>query len=857
MTPPAAIPENVAESEVPSCHGCRRRKLKCSREQPSCATCLRTGEPCIYDAKKSKPGLKIGAVEGLSKRLEVLEQAFHDRSVQESSENAFHSSAIASNVVQLTGAITTLASEIQRLTSSTSSFSSQPVANSTERSEQQQEDIIDCNRHPKRRRVDAHQENSPVANSTEDSTKRSLHLPPGIMEDVVHQYFDRIFYWIPVIHHPRFKEEVKQERGMARLGVILDAMLVATLRFIDLRKYHLSAKKARYIIEEKRNSVILSTMSVPSIENLQALVILAFTTIGAGDSPKAWSIIASLTRTVEYLQLNYEEVERSKRPFVEPLSPIKKAVDWVQEEERRRLFWNVFNLDRFCSITTGWGTSIKDDEIRRRLPANGTYWYAEIPVVCPFLGPGKSSVGKVGSSGTFDRSQYWTKRLTSALDSHTMSRTATTTPLESGNESLSASAMGGFSYAVQATQYLKQVVTGFVYPDVDSGNQQEVTAWLTRFKELDLQLVHWKMFLPKKWRDPNRAPDTSTGPHDLDHSMTLAHVTHNTSMILLHHRIAYPPSQWRRAVPLPSSCSAETCRLAAVKTSNIIETWLRVCPKQIIVPPQIAFCTYISARLLLVHSLYHNEKPIHEFRALVRGLEYMARRWEGLRHDDPQPCYNLAGKYALHLQRLYERCKEDPSMAIAVLDYTESLPSLDDQVTRLAHHYNSNHQQAEAGHNGVGGRFKPTHEGNMETPSSLPMSSRSDTSNAQHTQPLLQHDTLPAPGDSGIRSTNMPTRAPDLSDQGERVQGGPFIMMDQQQIQDVPEDLLAVSQALMDQSFADMDRIITLDDSCFEADVLGSSISSATMHGWNPAQLEFLDMQDDRASTAAQRWVRR
>src|SRR4051812_836540 len=98
------------------------------------------------------------------------------------------------------------------------------------------------------------------------------------------------------------------------------------------------------------------------------------------------------------------------------------------------------------------------------------------------------------------------------------------------------------------------------------------------------------MFLPKKWRDPNRAPDTSSGPHDLDHSMTLAHVTHNTSMILLHHRIAYPPPEWSRFVPLPSACSAATCRLAASKTSSITETWLRVCPEKIVVPPQVAFC---------------------------------------------------------------------------------------------------------------------------------------------------------------------------------------------------------------------------------------------------------------------------
>jgi hypothetical protein len=109
----------------------------------------------------------------------------------------------------------------------------------------------------------------------------------------------------------------------------------------------------------------------------------------------------------------------------------------------------------------------------------------------------------------------------------------------------------------------------------------------------------WKMFLPRKWSDPNRAPNTSTGPRDLDHNMTLAHVTHNTSMILLHHRIAYPPAGWCHSVPLPSACSAETCRLAATKTSNIMEKWLSICPEEIIVTPQMALCTFISARLLI------------------------------------------------------------------------------------------------------------------------------------------------------------------------------------------------------------------------------------------------------------------
>lgn len=38
-----ASAESTAENEVPSCQGCRRRKLRCSREQPICLHCKRLG----------------------------------------------------------------------------------------------------------------------------------------------------------------------------------------------------------------------------------------------------------------------------------------------------------------------------------------------------------------------------------------------------------------------------------------------------------------------------------------------------------------------------------------------------------------------------------------------------------------------------------------------------------------------------------------------------------------------------------------------------------------------------------------------------------------------------------------------
>ncbi|RSL51003.1 hypothetical protein CEP54_011647 [Fusarium duplospermum] len=476
-------------------------------------------------------------------------------------------------------------------------------------------------------------------------------------------------------------------------------------------------------------------MNSLSIENLQALVILAFTTIGNGGPSDTWSIIASMTRTVDFLQLTTEG-EHAKGRYLVPTMPLSPPMDWVQEEERRRVFWNIFNLDRYCSITTGWSMGICSDKINRRLPANGSY--------CP-------------------------------------------------------SSMGGFSYAVQATEYLNRIATYFLYPEVDFDDQQQVIAWLTRFKELDLQLVHWKMFLPKKWRDPNRAPDTSTGPHDLDHSMTLAHVTHNTSMILLHHRIAYPPSRQRQVVPLPSSCSAETCRLAATKTSNIAETWLRVCPEKIVVAPQIAFCTFISARLLLVHSRYYSEALTPEFWVLVRSLENMSRRWAGVTRGDSGPFPNLAEKYASHLKTIYERYQQDVTYTVAVLDYTENIE-----------HAMSYNERGESLSQDV-------------PPQNISMA------------------TSPAVGVTG------------MVDQPEHADSMPFTAANPD-VQELPEDLLAISQALMDQRFAEMDRIITLDDSWFETTAQATDVSQLHVPGWNTADMRFTDLQGDRGNATGRDW---
>lgn len=106
----------------------------------------------------------------------------------------------------------------------------------------------------------------------------------------------------------------------------------------------------------------------------------------------------------------------------------------------------------------------------------------------------------------------------------------------------------------------------------------------------------WKMFLPQQWKDSNISRDSSL--IDMDPNLTLAHITHNTSMILLHQHIAFPPPDWMNLVKLPSPCSAETCYTAAIETVAITKKYLKYKPVDI-VNSQFALCAFVAGRILL------------------------------------------------------------------------------------------------------------------------------------------------------------------------------------------------------------------------------------------------------------------
>lgn len=155
----------------------------------------------------------------------------------------------------------------------------------------------------------------------------------------------------------------------------------------------------------------------------------------------------------------------------------------------------------------------------------------------------------------------------------------------------------------------------------------------------------------------------------MDPNLTLAHITHNTAVILLHQGIAWPPAHWQLCpVRLPSASSAETCLEAASEIATIGQQFLSFSP--IFTNPQFSFCLFIAGRMLLAHARYNRVSIPTALDTLIASLLEISQRWTGRGETTEPRGDNLASIFA---KRLIEAQNDNPAAT--------SRPSLDIRQT--------------------------------------------------------------------------------------------------------------------------------------------------------------------------------
>ncbi|KAH8678941.1 hypothetical protein BGZ60DRAFT_468294 [Tricladium varicosporioides] len=792
---------------MPACTECRRRKLGCSKELPTCKECRRLGAECVYGAR-GKPGIKSGAVENLNRRIDKIEQLLEHMQTQTTSpprsESISHLNNTWRNSLGEPSAAFDLLHMFERQLQEFRTINQNGVLtverDSTSLNSQSQQNL---NRSDpsllepemKRRRLNSNHrfdwgEHLLASYFPEIGNANSL---SELLDDIVNNYFSQVHPWLPMLHETRFRQQISENVYDANFEVILNAIVYASAKFAEYPDPLLSVEQVSHLTKSSRDWVMRCALNSLSVANLQALLVVAFTDIGNGESLNAWSIVGSLTRTVEYLQLSVEVEEDDEQPLLKPCNSFPPPKDWTEMETRRRVFWNVFNLDR-------WNTSLTSDDVHRRLPVDGALWRKQQPILAPFFGIWDKSAGRIGNSITLlptspNEEQHQSPKIQGGFDEQTT---------DDG-----ISAIGAFAYCIEATESMSRVTTYFLQQKINLHDQKQIGRWLTRFKELDLRLVHWKMFLPQKWKDTN----ISRKPSEMimDPNLTLAHITHNASMILLHQLIAFPPADWTWANRLPSHCSADTCQAAAMETSSITENYLRSPTTSKIVNSQFIFCVFVAARVLLVHWQYYQVTNIvPEFFKLVESLESLSTRWEGAvkMHDRS----NLAAMYACLLHSMHEKCVNDRGFRIDILGFvpssviTQAVASSEekDEFAKRGTHFQV--KQNEISHIPVQktqvrmGREEQRGEewrANRSKRATEHVSSRSPAQQVPEIPPIIS---TPEQVPIDQASYLMPYPV------GDSITPGPGMAM---------EDFSSISQLFLDQQFLDRDRIISYNDGMF------------------------------------------
>lgn len=186
-------------------------------------------------------------------------------------------------------------------------------------------------------------------------------------------FFEMIHPWAPLFHRPSFGS------GLFATGreVLLHGIVVAALRHWN--KPDLPADVQEHYLKSSRDRIYLTCADSCNINSTQSLTLLAIDAFSQGPGTKIWMVMAMLAAAVQQLGLAKEtpmQAPESSQPLVgNEVTDSNAEASSIAAEERRRLFWVIFKLDRFASVSLGQPGAINTRSIKLRTPSEDGNWY--------------------------------------------------------------------------------------------------------------------------------------------------------------------------------------------------------------------------------------------------------------------------------------------------------------------------------------------------------------------------------------------------------------------------------------------------------------------------------------------------
>ncbi|KAJ3544871.1 hypothetical protein NM208_g2801 [Fusarium decemcellulare] len=556
-------PRKQAKILSKACESCKLKKSKCDSSRPQC-------DVCVYK-EKGQPGLRRGYGKAVENRLSTLEDNV-DKISQSIQDILQHLQTQTSPRGHL---VTPLDADQPQNETPVEGHTSQHAQTwqpeQTSASEPLAPDYL-----------------QPVADTASYSASPSIlgsiptsmnvsHLPNAldptlppepILHELIDLFFDHIYPWAPMFHKQTFKSTMFSPERQ----ILLHGIVVLSFRF--WWKTEPSTQARDDYVKVSRKQLLLETVDVASLNSTQALALLAIDAIGQGPGPRCWNIMAMLVTSTQQLHLAKVSSRETKQSSLvdNEDSESDAALSTIEAEEKKRLFWTIYSLDRFSSVPLAQTASIDSRTIKLQYPASDDVWGQNV-------------------------SLEWFQRV------------SCTRP------SLVHRQANMWQYYIDILTLVDHSNQLLIQP-VNLSLPAHCQEWQSNFRRLDMTLLSWFERLPADVRQP---------PDRFDPMWTMVHATFYLASIRMYTVAAFPST----ASPYlrPSSSARGRCR-QAVRSVACLAASLE--PLQVTqLGPMFAFIVWVAARSLVIiwtsgYETTYGSMPPSDLDSLLAALRHSA-----------------------------------------------------------------------------------------------------------------------------------------------------------------------------------------------------------------------------------------
>ncbi|PVH67972.1 hypothetical protein DL98DRAFT_662382 [Cadophora sp. DSE1049] len=520
-----------------SCERCKSQKLRCDRQKPSCQRCAKAQASCRYSGRR-RPGFPAGQRQYLEDKISRLEN--EARRAQESSKVASDASIQSSDTPNSEPTSTVIPDLVAK-----------PQAPDTD------PDAL------------------PIA-TVEKTRSLAVKDPPAdLLFSLTALFFRHVHPWLPFLD----PQQVFADMGSTtNIPLLYFALFGASIPYS--RDSRLDPRSSDSFWTHSKRRIFVDILEEPSLTALEALTILTLDLSGMTNGPQVWGALAIAVRFSLQLRPIGNRVLR-----LSPETRINTPLSASEQTNRCRLFWAIYALDSYITITTGHLSDLSEDHASLFLPTRNATWGLTLE---PIHSPGQQR----DDNGLGDEQAF---------------SSAPTTFI--------------FAYQLMLLDISRKIHKNHVQK---FSSYTEADPWGQDFIDCSNQLFEWFMALPK-WLLLNETLNGRPKSPGSRPSLLMLHAYYHALVIQLQGVVAYPMNEVDNAqLPYQPNESQSRCMrsIESMLTISRMVVDNAVCEK---LGWPFAWSLWVACRYLLVRNINEGLNELESFSVLLGCLKTLSR----------------------------------------------------------------------------------------------------------------------------------------------------------------------------------------------------------------------------------------